>query len=136
MFYRQETAFDFDRLSHRDFQPGEPLKQSLSSASSDSTESIVSPFVPQVREPAHSMILFAESPRVSAHGVSVDPQGCGLSAPRKSRTTPLRYAVMTGRAECDPTVDLRGTLGSVVRRNRSAMVDPSRRGELMRAIAG
>jgi hypothetical protein len=35
MFYRQETAFDFDGLSLRDFQPGEPLKQSLSSASSD-----------------------------------------------------------------------------------------------------
>ena len=48
----------------------------------------------------------------------------------------FRYAVVTGRAERDPTVDLRGALASVVRRNRSAIVDPSRLGELMRAIAG
>ncbi len=48
----------------------------------------------------------------------------------------FRYAVVTGRAERDPTVDLRGALASVVRRNRAAIVDPSRLGELMRAIAG
>ena len=48
----------------------------------------------------------------------------------------FRYAVVTGRAERDPTVDLRGALASVVRRNRSAIVDPSQLGELMRAIAG
>lgn len=48
----------------------------------------------------------------------------------------FRYAVAAGRAERDPTVDLRGALGSVVRRNRPAIVDPSRLGELMRAIAG
>lgn len=44
--------------------------------------------------------------------------------------------MVTGRAGRDSTVDLRGTLGSVVRRNRAAFVDPSRLGELMRAIAG
>ena len=48
----------------------------------------------------------------------------------------FRYAVVTGRAERDPTVDLRGALASVVRRNRAAIVDPSRLGELMRAISG
>jgi integrase len=48
----------------------------------------------------------------------------------------FRYAVVTGRAERDPTVDLRGALASVVRRNRAAIVDPGRLGELMRAIAG
>ena len=48
----------------------------------------------------------------------------------------FRYAVATGRAERDPTVDLRGAIAAVVRRNRPAIVDPARIGELMRAIAG
>jgi integrase len=48
----------------------------------------------------------------------------------------FRYAVVTGRAERDPTVDLRGAIAAVVRRNRPAIVDPVRIGELMRAIAG
>jgi integrase len=48
----------------------------------------------------------------------------------------FRYAVVTGRAERDPTVDLRGAIAAVSRRNRPAFVDPLRIGELMRAIAG
>ena len=48
----------------------------------------------------------------------------------------FRYAVVTGRAERDPTVDLRGAIAAVSRRNRPAIVDPLRIGELMRAIAG
>jgi integrase len=48
----------------------------------------------------------------------------------------FRYAVVTGRAERDPTVELRGAIAAVVRRNRPAIVDPVRIGELMRAIAG
>jgi integrase len=48
----------------------------------------------------------------------------------------FRYAVVTGRAERDPSVDLRGAIAAVVRRNRPAIVDPVRIGELMRAIAG
>jgi integrase len=48
----------------------------------------------------------------------------------------FRYAVVTGRADRDPTVDLRGAIAAVVRRNRPAIVDPPRIGELMRAIAG
>jgi len=48
----------------------------------------------------------------------------------------FRYAVVTGRAERDPTVNLRGAIAAVVRRNRPAIVDPVRIGELMRAIAG
>ena len=48
----------------------------------------------------------------------------------------FRYAVVTGRAERDPTVDLRGAIAAVSRRNRPAIVDPGRIGELMRAIAG
>ena len=48
----------------------------------------------------------------------------------------FRYAVVTGRAERDPTVDLRGAIAAVSRHNRPAIVDPVRIGELMRAIAG
>lgn len=48
----------------------------------------------------------------------------------------FRYAVVTGRAERDPTVDLRGAIAAVVVRSRPAIVDPVRIGELMRAIAG
>jgi integrase len=48
----------------------------------------------------------------------------------------FRYAVVTGRAERDPTVDLRGAIAAVVRRKRPAILDPARIGELMRAIAG
>jgi integrase len=48
----------------------------------------------------------------------------------------FRYAVVTGRAERDPTVDLRGAIAAVVRRHRPAILDPVRIGELMRAIAG
>jgi integrase len=48
----------------------------------------------------------------------------------------FRYAVVTGRAERDPTVDLRGAIAAVGRQNRPAIVDPARIGELMRAIDG
>jgi integrase len=48
----------------------------------------------------------------------------------------FRYAVVTGRAERDPTPDLRGAIAAVVRRNRPAIVEPLRIGELMRAIYG
>lgn len=48
----------------------------------------------------------------------------------------FRYAVATSRAERDPTTDLRGAIAAVSRRNRPAIVNPSRIGELMRAIHG
>jgi len=48
----------------------------------------------------------------------------------------FRYAVVTARCERDPTPDLRGAIAAVVRRNRPAIVDPLRIGELMRAIYG
>lgn len=40
----------------------------------------------------------------------------------------FRYAVITGRAERDPTIDLRGAIAAVSRRNRPAIVDPARIG--------
>jgi integrase len=48
----------------------------------------------------------------------------------------LRYAVATGRAERDPTADLRGALTPVKERHHASITDPKRVGELMRAIDG
>jgi integrase len=47
-----------------------------------------------------------------------------------------RYAIATGRAERDITVDLRGALAPVKARNFAAIVEPARVGELLRAIHG
>jgi integrase len=46
----------------------------------------------------------------------------------------FRYAIATGRAEHDISADLRGALAPVVTRNRAALTDPVRVGELLRAI--
>ena len=48
----------------------------------------------------------------------------------------FRYAVATGRAERDPTADLRGALAPLKVTNRAAITDPQRVGELLRAIYG
>lgn len=48
----------------------------------------------------------------------------------------FRYAIATGRAERDPTADLRGALAPVVTTNRAAIVEPAKVGELLRAIDG
>ncbi|MBP7610155.1 MAG: tyrosine-type recombinase/integrase [Steroidobacteraceae bacterium] len=48
----------------------------------------------------------------------------------------FRYAVATGRAERDPTADLRGALTPVKERHHASITDPKRVGELMRAIDG
>lgn len=48
----------------------------------------------------------------------------------------LRFAIATGRAERDITADLRGALAPVVVKNRAAITDPGKVGELMRAIDG
>lgn len=46
----------------------------------------------------------------------------------------FRYAVATGRAERDVTGDLRGALAPVVTKNRAAITEPRRIGQLLRAI--
>ncbi|MEL7638442.1 MAG: integrase arm-type DNA-binding domain-containing protein [Solidesulfovibrio sp.] len=46
----------------------------------------------------------------------------------------FRYAIATGRAERDPTADLRGALTPVKGNHRAAITDPAGAGELMRAI--
>jgi integrase len=46
----------------------------------------------------------------------------------------FRYAIATGRAERDPTADLRGALAPLVVKHRAAIVDPVQIGGLLRAI--
>lgn len=48
----------------------------------------------------------------------------------------FRYAIATGRAERDPSVDLRGALTAPTVTHRAAIVDPKAIGELLRAIDG
>jgi integrase len=48
----------------------------------------------------------------------------------------FRYAVATGRAERDVTVDLRGALAPVVSEHHASITEPMRIGELLRAIDG
>ncbi len=48
----------------------------------------------------------------------------------------LRYAVATGRAERDPSADLKGALPPVKTINRAAIIEPKKVGELLRAIDG
>ncbi len=46
----------------------------------------------------------------------------------------MRYAIATGRAESDPTRDLRGALTPIAPRSHPAITEPARVGELLRAI--
>ncbi len=46
----------------------------------------------------------------------------------------FRYAVATGRAERDPTADLRGALTTVKVRHRAAITDPDKFAELLRDL--
>ena len=48
----------------------------------------------------------------------------------------VRYAIATGRAERDITVDLRGALAPVVSKSHASITDPGKVGELLRAIDG
>jgi len=48
----------------------------------------------------------------------------------------FRYAIATGRAERDPTGDLRGALPPVKQTHHAAITDPKAIGELLRAIDG
>lgn len=48
----------------------------------------------------------------------------------------FRYAIATGRAERDPSADLRGALAPPVRKSRAALTDPAKVGNLLRDIDG
>jgi len=55
---------------------------------------------------------------------------------RSTCGTVFRYAIATGRAESDPSADLRGALISPKVNHRAAIVDPASIGALLRAIEG
>ena len=48
----------------------------------------------------------------------------------------FRYAVATGRAQRDPSGDLRGAIPPAVERHHPTITEPKRVGELLRAIVG
>jgi integrase len=48
----------------------------------------------------------------------------------------VRYAIASGRAERDPTADLRGALAPVTVTNRAAITDPREVAQLLRALHG
>lgn len=48
----------------------------------------------------------------------------------------FRYAIATGRAERDPTADLRGALAPIKVTNRAAVTDPKEVAQLLRALHG
>lgn len=48
----------------------------------------------------------------------------------------FRYAIATGRAKHDPTADLKGALTPATVKHRAAITDPTKVGELLRAIDG
>ena len=48
----------------------------------------------------------------------------------------LRYSIATGRAERDPTADLRGALAPIKVTNRAAITDPREVAQLLRALDG
>ncbi len=48
----------------------------------------------------------------------------------------FRYAIATGRAERDPSADLRGALPPVKQQHMATITDPKKIGELLRAIDG
>jgi integrase len=68
----------------------------------------------------------------------IENRGAGETAHRVRQICGqvLRYAVATGRAERDPSADLRGALAPVRATHLAAITDPMRIGELLRAIDG
>jgi integrase len=48
----------------------------------------------------------------------------------------FRYAIAPGRAESDPTPDLRGALSTAKTRSHAAITDPAKIGDLLRAMDG
>lgn len=68
----------------------------------------------------------------------VEARGAVETAHRELQTISqvCRYAVATGRAERDPTPDLRGALKPFATTHMAAITDPEKVGELLRAIDG
>lgn len=68
----------------------------------------------------------------------IESRGALDSAHRASQScgSIFRYAVATGRAERDPTGDLRGALPSPQTKHYASITEPAKIGELLRAIDG
>ncbi len=83
-------------------------------------------------------IALVTAPEVLAVLRPIEARGKHETAHRtKQRASQVfRYAIATGRAERDPTSDLRGALAPIKVKNRAALTDPKRVGELLRAIDG
>ncbi|HET8898515.1 MAG TPA: integrase arm-type DNA-binding domain-containing protein [Rhodanobacteraceae bacterium] len=95
----------------------------------------------QVRlaQPLHARPLVEiTAPEVLALLRKIEATGTNETAHRvKARIGQVfRYAIATGRAERDPTADLRGALAPVVSTPRAAVTDPAQVAGLLRALAG
>jgi integrase len=79
-----------------------------------------------------------DAPGVLAALRRVEARGAVETAHRVLQTCAqvFRYAVATGRAERDPTGDLRGALPPVRETHRAAITDPAQIGPLLRALDG
>jgi integrase len=81
--------------------------------------------------------------KVSAHELlnvlrKIEARGNYETARRLRSTCGMvfRYAIATGRAECDPSVDLRGALIAPKVKHRATITEPKAIGALLRAIDG
>jgi integrase len=83
-----------------------------------------------------SPIAKIKAPELLATLKRVESRGFHETAHRVRAITGcvFRYAIVTGRAERDVSADLRGALAPVITRNRAAITDPVRIGDLLRAI--
>lgn len=84
------------------------------------------------------LITEIKAPDLLAVLRAIEAKGIHETATRaKQRVGQIfRFAIATGRAERDITMDLRGALAPVIVTNRAAITEPSRVGELLRAIGG
>lgn len=86
------------------------------------------------RQPANEVsapILLAALRRIEARGA--------LETAHRARSLAgqiFRYAIATGRAERDPSADLRGALPPAVKQHFASIIEPMKVGELLRALHG
>jgi integrase len=83
-------------------------------------------------------IMNIDAPDLLAALRKIEVRGRHESAHRAKQAAGrvFRYAIATGRAKRDPSGDLRGALAPVKTRHRAAITEPTRIGELLRALDG
>jgi hypothetical protein len=106
-------------------QPGEPPEQALSSASSDSTEPVVSRMFPRFERPAGSAILSAESSRVRRGGDSRLPLPSFPAALLPAAACNLPLISMMASASISPSTR-RAQLRDQIQATKRPVVDYSR----------